>query len=181
MLALLLSSTAFAQAPPESLGGVILGAKLNPDEMSCESATCRKQANIAGVAGVLVVTKCGDIAWQIRFSRMLLDYTQLGPRTDADLRSLADIGTFVTSEMPSDLARSQEALSAGLASTGWLLAASSTTPGEPSVWSSTYRHPDGRSRWLTVTLNSAVVGGRPLTSASVDLYTQSLPKCISGL
>lgn len=174
--------------PVESLGGVVQGAPFDPSGFACEPGRCAKPAEIAGVAGSLIVWTCGDRAHRLGFRQDFLLPEAVADQLDRP--SQAEAGAWGT-------AIEQATTAAGFTITPLAgeeldifrnnLVPDLNVLGEPFPPPLAFRmtHPDGRTREMLMKqmrADEAATRIDPIAwKMEITLSTVSLAPCLAGI
>lgn len=177
MLILLALATA---TPPDVLAGVTLGQAIQRDGWLCTPDACSRPANVAGVGGTLSATLCGDTVRKLRFSRTLVQASDVGNRNREDERALANEGLFLVDDVGVATSNAYLALADGMATAGWSSGEKRVHKGEPFISAVDFVATDGRVRTLSTIIGSERTPKGTTTVVHLRLETASLA-CASGL
>ena len=157
-----------------------LGLPLPVEGWKCTPDSCTRPGNVAGVGGEILVLLCGNAARQVRFSRTMVDESDVGRLPPKDVAQLAQAGFFVVGNIRSDTTHSTLAITNGLATDGWISGDSHQQTGARFTQSSTFVAPDGRSRSWTSIIGSEDTALGKATVVHLRLESAAQP-CSSGL
>jgi hypothetical protein len=117
VFALYLVPTVLAASTEDQLAGVRTNKPIDKSAFQCEGVTCRRQATVGLLAGVVDVVLCGDVVRTVAFSQTFLDEKSWGGATTKKVS--LPIGFSLADDAGVSASKFYTVLADGLSATGW--------------------------------------------------------------